>query len=109
VTLIRGGQRSVTHTFLLFEALFLMLLKGRVFVTKQDKASKDTFILIHLIFRSNLGLKINHQKIEKCHIGGRGVEKCHILFEWYLKAKCRPTSLIKTVCRDLKMELFLPS
>ncbi len=40
----RGGgvQRSVTPPFLHFETLFLMLLDGNLFVTKQDKASIDT-------------------------------------------------------------------
>jgi hypothetical protein len=39
-------------------------LKVKLFVTKQDKASNDAFFLIHLIFQSNLGLKINHQKLK---------------------------------------------
>jgi hypothetical protein len=44
--------------FLPFEMLFLRLLDVKLFVTGQDKASKDSFFLIHLIFQSNLGLKI---------------------------------------------------
>jgi hypothetical protein len=44
---------------LLFEMLFLMLLDVKLFVTGQDKASKDTrtFFLINLIIQSNFGLK----------------------------------------------------
>jgi hypothetical protein len=38
--------------------LFLRLLDVKNFVTGQDKASKDGFFLINLIFQSNLGLKI---------------------------------------------------
>ncbi len=47
-----------------------MLLDGKLFVTKQDKASKDTFFLIHLIFQSNLSLKISHQKLKNVTWGG---------------------------------------
>jgi hypothetical protein len=41
-----------------------MCLEVKLFVKKQDKASKDTYFLIHLIFQSNLGLKISHQKMK---------------------------------------------
>jgi hypothetical protein len=44
--------------FLLFEMLFLRLLDVKLFDTVQDKASKDSFFLIHLKFQSNLGLKL---------------------------------------------------
>ncbi len=71
-----GGFDKVSHIlFLLFEILFLMILEGELFVTKQHKASKDTFFLIHLVFQSNSGLKINFHlsKIKKCHTReGRG-------------------------------------
>ncbi len=65
-----------------------MLLEEKLVVTKQDTASKDAFFLINLIFQSNIGLKISHQKNEECHTGGGGSEKCqkkcHVLFEWPL-------------------------
>jgi hypothetical protein len=44
--------------FLLFEMLFLMLSDVKLFVTGQDKASKDYFFLIHVEFQSKFGLKI---------------------------------------------------
>ncbi len=56
-----GGRQSVTPTFLLLDTQFLMLLEGKLFDTKQDKASIDTFFFIHLKFQSYLGLKISHQ------------------------------------------------
>jgi hypothetical protein len=65
-----------------------MLLEGKLFDTKQDKASKDTFFFIHLKFQSNLGLEISHQKLKNVTRGGGGVrkvpKKCHVLFEWPL-------------------------
>jgi hypothetical protein len=63
-----GGQRSVTHTFFVF---FETLFEGKLLVTNQHKASKDTFFLINLIFQSNSGLKKQSSKIEKCHMGGQ--------------------------------------
>ncbi len=52
-----GGVNEVSHRlFLLFEALFLMLLEAKCFVKKQVKALRDTSFLISLIFQSNLGL-----------------------------------------------------
>jgi hypothetical protein len=50
-----GGGQNVTQPF--FEVLSLMLLDVKHFVTWQDKASKNTFFLKHLIFQSNFGLK----------------------------------------------------
>ncbi len=47
-----GGVDEVL--FWLFETLFLMLSEGNVFATKQNKASKDTFSLIHVIFKSKV-------------------------------------------------------
>jgi hypothetical protein len=71
------GVIEVSHTlFLLFKTLFLILLEGKLCVTKQDKASKDTFFLVLLIFQSNLSRKISHQK--------QVPKKCHVLFEWPL-------------------------
>jgi hypothetical protein len=58
------------NLFFIFEMLLLMLLKERKFVTEQDKASKDAMFVIHLIFQSNLSLKI-------CHTWG-GVKWCVI-------------------------------
>jgi hypothetical protein len=49
-----------------------MLLEGNFFLTKQDKASKDTFLQLHLIFQSNLSLKISHQKLKNVTQGGGG-------------------------------------
>jgi hypothetical protein len=63
---------------LLFETPYLILLEGNLFVTKQDKASKDTFFLIHLIFQNSLGLKISQQKLKMSQVP----KKCHVLFEW---------------------------
>ncbi len=75
--------------FLLFETLFLMLLEGKLFVTKQDKASIVTLFWINSIFQINLGLKISHQKLKNVTPRGRGggrksAKKCHVLFEWPL-------------------------
>jgi hypothetical protein len=52
-----------------------MLLEEKLFDRKQDKASKDALFLIHLIFQSNLSLKISHQKLKNVTRGG-GSEKC---------------------------------
>jgi hypothetical protein len=50
-----------------------MLLKGNFFFTKQDKASKDTFFLLHFIFQSNLSPKISHQKLKNITQGQAGM------------------------------------
>ncbi len=53
-----------------------MLLEGKLFVTKQAKASKNTFFLNHLIFQSNLSLKISNQKLKNVTQGeGEGGQK----------------------------------
>jgi hypothetical protein len=52
-----------------------MLLEVNFFVRMQDKASKETFFLIHFIFQSNLGLKISHQKFKNVTRGGGGGQK----------------------------------
>ena len=66
-----------------------MLLEENFVVSQQDTASKDTFFLIDLIFQSNIGLKISHQKMKNVTRGGGGVrkvpKKCHVLFEWPLR------------------------
>ncbi len=49
-----------------------MLSEGKFFITKQDKASKDTFFLLHFIFQSNLSLEISHQKLKNVTQGGGG-------------------------------------
>jgi hypothetical protein len=49
-----------------------MLLEENFFITKQDQASKDTFLQLHLIFQSNLSLKICHQKLKNVTKGGGG-------------------------------------
>ncbi len=64
---------------LLSEMLFLMLWEVKLFVTGQDKASKDTCFLIHLIFQRNLGLKV-----EKFHTGEGEVRKAVISVTYYL-------------------------
>jgi hypothetical protein len=59
-----------------------MLLEVNFFITKQDKASKDT------LFQSNRSLNISHQKLKNVTQGGGGQKvhkKCHVLFEWPLK------------------------
>jgi hypothetical protein len=66
-----GGFSEVSHTlYLLFKTLFLILLEGKLCVTKQDKASKDTFFLVHLIFQSNLSQKISLLKLKNVTRGG---------------------------------------
>ncbi len=74
-----GTRQSVTHTFFAFENRVFNAFGRKIFITNQDKASKDTFLQLHLIFQRNLSLKISHT-------GGRGVrkvpKKCHVLFEW---------------------------
>jgi hypothetical protein len=52
-----------------------MLLEGNFFITKQDKASKDIFLLLPLIFQSNFGLKISHQKSKNVPQGGGEVSR----------------------------------
>jgi hypothetical protein len=64
-----------------------MFLEEKLVVTNQDTASKDTFFLIDLIFQSNIGLTISHQKMKKVTRGGgfrKVPKKCHVLFEWPL-------------------------
>jgi hypothetical protein len=59
-----------------------MLLEEKLNVTKQDTTSKDTFFSIDLIFQSNIGLKICHQKMKNVtrEGGGRKVlKKCHVI------------------------------
>jgi hypothetical protein len=51
-----------------------MLLKAKLFVIGQDKASKDTFFPIHFIFQSIFKLKNQLLKIEQCHTE-RGIKK----------------------------------
>jgi hypothetical protein len=72
-----GGKQSVTPPFLVFETLFVLLLEGNIFVTKQDKASIGTLFWIYSIFQSNIGLKISHQKLKNVTQGrgGRKVPK----------------------------------
>ncbi len=71
-----GGRRSVTHTYLFLKTVFWTLLEGKLLVTKQDNALKDTFFQQHLIFQSNWGLQISHQKLKNVAAEGGGVEKC---------------------------------
>jgi hypothetical protein len=52
--------------------MFLMLLEEKLLIPQQDKASKDTLFLIHLIFQSNLSLKISHQKLKNVTQGEGG-------------------------------------
>ncbi len=74
-----------------------MLWDVNFFVTRQDKASKDTFFPTHLKFYSNLGIKISDLKKEKCHTEGgqKSAKKCHILFEWPLIECCWNWHLVK--------------
>jgi hypothetical protein len=44
-----GGLVEVSHFFLLLKTLFLMLLEEKLCITKQNKASKDTYFLTLLI------------------------------------------------------------
>jgi hypothetical protein len=75
---------------LLFETKFLILLEEKLLAIKQDKASRDAFFIIYLIFWSNLDLKISHQKLKNVTWGGRmgqkSCKKCHVLIE------CPPTA-----------------
>ncbi len=59
-----------------------MLLEEKLVVTKQDTASKDTFFLIDLIFQSNIGLKISHQKMK--NVTRVWSEKCQKSVTYYL-------------------------
>jgi hypothetical protein len=82
---------------LAFKTLLLMLLEGKLCVTKQEKALKDTFILIHLIFQSDLSQKISHLNLTNVTEGGgvirKELKKCHVLFEWPLTAVNRTLKL----------------
>ncbi len=81
----KGSLDKMSQPFLCLEVLFLILLDVNFFVTWQDKASKDTFFVIYLIFQSNFGLKKNGWfKIEKCHTGGRGQKQCDKSVTYYL-------------------------
>ncbi len=61
---LEGGSKKCHTYFFTFEMLLLTLLGEKLFVTKQDEASKNTVFLIHLKFKINLGLKISHQKLK---------------------------------------------
>ncbi len=68
-----------------------MLLEEKLVVTKQDTASKETFFSTDLMFQSNIGLKISHQKMKNVTWGVRNVpKKCHVLFEWPLNHPNEP-------------------
>ncbi len=80
-----GGFDKMSHNFfLLFEMLFLRLLDVKLFDTVQDKASKDSFFLIHLKFQSNLGLKLGDWKLKNVTRGGGGSEKRQKSVTYYL-------------------------
>ncbi len=86
MTLEEGGggvRQNETHTFLLLKTLFLIRKDVKIFVSGQDNASKDTFLLFHLIFRDNLDLQISDLNDTR---GGseKRQKKCHVLFEWLL-------------------------
>ncbi len=66
-----------------------MILEEKLFITKQDKASKDTFFLIHLVFQSNLSLKISHQKLKNV-TQGRESEKYQKSVTYYLNDPIQP-------------------
>jgi hypothetical protein len=63
-------------------------LEGKLFVTKQDKASIHRYFIFNSLNISEQSRPINlSSKIEKCHTGGGVVKvskKCHVLFEWPL-------------------------
>jgi hypothetical protein len=62
-----------------------MLLEEKLVVTKPDTASKETFFLTDLIFQSNIGLKISHQKMKNVKRGGGGgSENCQKSLTYYL-------------------------
>jgi hypothetical protein len=82
-----------------------MLLEEKLVVTKQDTASKDTFFLINLIFQSNIGLKISHQKMKNVTRGGGegGVRKVPIILKFGCIKKhslnsCYKMARIKMTC-----------
>jgi hypothetical protein len=92
VTLGGGGVKEMTHLlFLLFETLFLMHLEGKLFDTKQDNASKDTFFLIHFNILKKFRPKSVIKKLKNVTWGGGEVrkvpKKCHVLFERPLRAR----------------------
>jgi hypothetical protein len=60
--IIRGtlvGKRNVTQTFFALEITDFNASGSNFLVIGQDYSSKDKYLLIHLTFQSNLGLKIN--------------------------------------------------
>ncbi len=63
---------------MLFKNTVFNAFERKTFCHKQDKASKDTFFLIHLTFQSNLSLQISLQKLKNISDhrgGGMGVTK----------------------------------
>jgi hypothetical protein len=75
----------VSHIlFFIFKILFLLLFEEKLVVTKQDTASKETLFLTDLIFQSNIGLKIIHQKMKNDTRGGGGSEKSQKSVTYYL-------------------------
>jgi hypothetical protein len=80
----RGGQGFCDNST---KASVIKIVEGKFLVTKQNKASKAFFFLLNLKFQSNLGLKISHQKIKKCHTGWGvevGLKKCQKSVTCYL-------------------------
>ncbi len=76
-----GGINEVSHILLfIFKILLLMLFEEKIVVTKQDTAPKDAFFLTYIIFQSNIGLKISHQKIKNVTRGGQKSAKKYYLY-----------------------------
>ncbi len=61
-----------------------MPLRVKSFVWQLVNASKSTFFLIQIAVLSKLGIKINDQIKIIVTGGGKGLKKCHVLFEWPL-------------------------
>jgi hypothetical protein len=79
-----GGFDEVSHILFIILKMFFVLLEEKLAVTKQDTALKDTLFLIDLIFQSNIGLKISHQKMKNVTLGGGGVRKVPKSVTYYL-------------------------
>ncbi len=82
-----------------------MLFNVKIFVSGQDKASKDTFFLFNLIFWGNLGLKISDLK-EKNVIRGGGSEKRQKSVTFYLNCPLGQIHSIIKFCEVVKLYFF---
>ncbi len=103
----RGLTKCHTYFFCFLKHCFQCFWKEFFSLAKQDKASKDTFLQLLLIFQRNLSLKISHQKLKNVTQGGGGVrkkqKKCHVLFEWPLREKMEIPKIIQVYEKTLQL------